>query len=187
MTEDSAVAEAPPAPETAAETPAEQPKPTRSPEDYEAEIAKVRREAAGYRVKLKEVEPIAKAAQEAAEAEKSEVQKLKERAQAAEQREQDTLQGYTRMELAVQYQIQPEDIDLIGTGSREEMDARAQRLAALTAAASKATPPPTQQPVEGLRPGASPGPAKEPDDSYPAAWTPSWLRGNDDSRSQYGQ
>src|ERR1700751_3105485 len=92
----------PPATDNGSTPPAEQAKPTRTPEDYEAELAKVRREAAGYRVKLKEVEPIPKAA-----------------------------------------------------------------------------PPPTDRPVEGLRPGATPEPAKPPDDSYPSEWTPSYLRGKE--------
>ena len=185
--------EAPQAPDEAAvpapapdAPPAEQAKPARTPEEYEAELAKVRREAAGYRVKLKEVEPIAKKAQEAEEAEKTEVQKANERAQAAEEREKATLDNLAKMELAVQYQIPPDDIDLIGSGTREEMDARAQRLAALTAAAAKAAPPPTDRPVEGLRPGASPEPATEPDDSYPESWKPPYLR-EKESRSFHGQ
>jgi hypothetical protein len=190
MAEEPAVPEVPQepvAPETPAETaPAEQAKPTRSVEELEAELAKTRREAANYRVKLKEVEPIAKKALEAEEAEKTEIQKADERAQAAEKREKETLEGYQRLELAVHYHIEPEDIDLIGAGTREEMDARAQRLAALTAAAAKATPPPTNQPVEGLRPGASPEPARAPDDSYPEEWKPAYLRDNE-RRSFHGQ
>lgn len=174
-----------PAPESAPEQAA---KPARSPEDYEAELAKVRREAAGYRVKLKEVEPLAKAAQEAEEAKKDDIQRANDRAQAAETREKETLEGYTRLELAVQYGIPPDDIDLIGSGSREEMDVRAKRVAALNAAAAKASPPPTDRPVEGLRPGASPEPVNPPDDSYPEQWKPTWLRGNDkESRIQHGQ
>jgi len=168
------------------ETPAE-PKPARTLEEVEAELAKTRREAANYRTKLREVEPLAKKAQEAEEAKKDDVQKANERAQAAEAREQATLEGYTRLELAVQYHIEPEDIDLIGSGTREEMDDRAQRIAAKNAAASKAAPPPTDRPIEGLRPGATPEPAKPPDDSYPSAWTPKYLRDDKDSRIQYGQ
>jgi hypothetical protein len=172
-------------PATETETPPE-PKSARTAEDYEAELAKVRREAANYRTKLREVEPLAKKAQEAEEAKKGDVQRANERAQAAEDREKATLEGYTRLELAVQYSIPPDDIDLIGSGTRDEMDVRAQRIAALNAAASKAAPPPTNRPMEGLRPGATPEPAKPPDDSYPASWTPSYLR-DKESRSIHGQ
>lgn len=178
-----------PAPEAtppAAETPPAEPKPTRTPEEYETELAKVRKEAAGYRVKLKEVEPLAKAAQEAEEAKKDDIQRANDRAQAAEQREKETLEGYTRLELAVQYHIEPDDIDLIGSGTREEMDSRAQRIAAKNAAAAKASPPPTDRPVEGLRPGASPEPEQPPDDSYPESWKPDYLRDNE-KRSFHGQ
>jgi hypothetical protein len=187
MADEPAPPEVPPEEQAPVEdAPAEQAKPARSPEDYEAELAKVRREAAGYRVKLKEIEPIAKKAQEAEEAKKDDIQRANERAQAAEREKQTLEQGYTRLELAVQYKIPREDINLIGSGTREEMEANAKRVAALTAAAAKVAPPPTDRPVEGLRPGATPEPAKPPDDSYPAGWTPKYLR-DKDSRSLYGQ
>jgi len=172
-----------------AETPAEagsEPKSVKTPEEYEAELAKVKKENYTYRTKLREVEPIVKEAEAAKEAKKDDVQRAIERADAAEKREKETLQGYDRLELAVQYHIEKADIDLIGSGSREEMEVRAKRVAALSAAASKAAPPPTDRPVEGLRPGATPEPAKPPDDSYPAGWTPKYLR-DKDSRSLYGQ
>jgi hypothetical protein len=168
--------------------PPEQPKPARTPEDYEAELAKVRREAAANRVRVRELEPIAKKAQEAEEAEKSEVQKANERAQAAEKAYEDERTLNTRLNLAVRYHIDPEDIDFIGSGTPEEMEDRAKRFAAKTMAAAKANPPPTNQPIEGLRPGASPEPATEPDDSYPKQWEPPWIRGNErESRIQHGQ
>jgi hypothetical protein len=164
----------------------EEPKPARTPEEYEAMLAKVRREAASYRTKLKETEPLVKKAQEAEEAGKTDIQRANERATKAEQALQERETGFARLELAVQYNIPPDDIDLIGSGTREEMDARAKRIAALAAAASKAAPPPTDRPVVGLRPGATPEPAKPPDDSYPASWTPSYLR-DKESRSIHGQ
>ncbi|MET0996418.1 MAG: hypothetical protein ABWY20_21170 [Mycobacterium sp.] len=184
--------EQPAAPESAAPSdstpPAEQAKPARTPEEYEAELAKVRREAAANRVRVRELEPIAKRAQEAEEAEKSEVQKANERAQAAEKAYEDERVLNTRLNLAVQYHIDPEDIDFIGSGTPEEMEDRAKRFAVKTAAAAKANPPPTNQPIEGLRPGASPEPAAEPDDSYPESWKPSWAKGNErESRITHGQ
>jgi hypothetical protein len=180
--------EAPVAPESGTPPAEPEAKPTKTPEEYETELAKVRREAAGYRVKLKEVEPLARAAQEAEEAKKDDIQRANERAQAAEKRENETLEKYTRMEVAITHHLDPEDIDLLGSGSREEMEDRAKRIAAKNAAAAKAGPPPTDRPVEGLRPGASPEPASPPDDSYPEQWKPTWLRGNDrDSRIIHGQ
>lgn len=165
---------------------ADEPKAPRTLEEVEAELTKIRREAASYRTKLREAEPLVKKAQEAEEANKTEIQKANERAQAAEQREKDSQTGFARLELAVQYGIAPDDIDLIGSGTREEMDARAKRLAALHAAASKAAPPPTDRPVESLRPGATPEPDKKPDDSYPSRWKPNYLK-EKESRSVHGQ
>jgi hypothetical protein len=169
------------------ETAAKEAKSARTPEEYEAMLAKVRREAAGYRMKLKESEPLVKKALEAEEASKTDIQRANERATKAEAALQERDIGFARLELAVKYSVQPEDIDLIGSGTREEMDARAKRIAALNAAASKAAPPPTDRPVEGLRPGATPEPPKPADDSYPASWTPSWVRDKQESRSFHGQ
>ena len=163
----------------------EEDKPARSPEDLQAEIAKLRKENASWRTKYREAEPIVKAHQEAEEAQKTELQKLQEQLQQERQGRTEIETGYTRLELAVHYNIPPDDIDLIGSGSREEMEARATRLGALHAATAKTPPPPSNRPVEGLRPGATPEPPQPADDSYPAEWAPPGAR--DKVRSQYGQ
>lgn len=185
------VADAAPPSEPVAPTPADMPahRPDDEPGDAQEPVEnlehlrKVRSENQKLRAKLRELEPLAKKAQEADEAAKSKEQKAEERALAAEKREQETLERYTRMEVAVQYGIPPDDIDFIGSGTREEMDSRAQRIAAKNAAASKAQPPPTDRPVEGLRPGATPEPPKPADDSYPTEWQPTWMRGGDKESS----
>lgn len=143
---------------------------SRSPEDYEAEIQKLRRESAGYRTKLREAEPIVKAHQEREEANKTELQKAQEALAAREREFADLQVGYTRLELAAIHNVPPDDIDLIGSGSREEMEARAARIGALHAANTKTPSPPSDRPVEGLRPGATPEPPKPVDNSYPANW-----------------
>lgn len=160
-------------------------KPARSPEDLHAEIQKLRKENANWRTKYREAEPIVKAHQELEEAQKTELQKAQEQLQQERQSRTEIETGYTRLEMAVQYNIPPDDIDLIGSGSREEMEARAARLGALHAASTKTPPPPSNRPVEGLRPGATPEPPKPADDSYPAEWAPPQAR--DKVRSQYGQ
>lgn len=142
----------------------------RTTEQLEAELAKVRREAANYRTKLREAEPLVKAARDAEEANKSEVQKAQERSQQLE-RDYAELQTQTwQLELAGQYGVPHEDRDLIGSGSREEMEARATRLGARFATNEKTPPPPSNRPVEGLRPGATPDPPKPADTSYPSDW-----------------
>jgi hypothetical protein len=149
--------------------PQEPEKPSLSAEQLQAELAKVRKEAAGYRTKLREAEPLVKKAQEAEEANKTEVQRALERAEAAEKINADLQVGYTRMEIAAARNIPPDLIDFLGSGSREEMEERAERL--LTRIPSTSTPPPpSNRPVEGLRPGASPEPPTQADNSYPAEW-----------------
>jgi hypothetical protein len=143
-------------------------KPSLSAEQLQAELAKVRKEAAGYRTKLRETEPLVKKAQEAEEANKTEIQRALERAEAAEKVNADLQVGYTRMEIAAARNIPPDLIDFLGSGSREEMEERADRL--LTRLPSSTPPPPSNRPVEGLRPGATPEPPKPADNSYPAEW-----------------
>ncbi|MGH3956468.1 MAG: hypothetical protein ACRDTI_20780 [Mycobacterium sp.] len=81
-----------------------------------------------------------------------------------------------RYRLASHYRISdPEDIELIGSGTPQEMEKRAARIAALAATntavpPAQPTPPPSDRPVEGLKPGASPAPPKPEDTSYPASW-----------------
>lgn len=166
--------EAPVEPSADASPKAEDPKPeegkgARTPDEYEHEIAKLRRESAGYRTKLRETEPIVKAAQEAEEANKTEIQRAQERAAQLEKDYAELQQANYRLDLAAQYSIPRDDIDLIGSGSREDMEKNAARLGALFTTTEKKAPP-SDRPVEGLRPGASPEPPKPEDHSYPANW-----------------
>ena len=183
----------PVAPETAVEpdstTPAEPgAKPGLTLEKALAELKKARDDAAANRVKVKELEPLAKKQLEADEAKKDEVTKANERAQAAEKLYQDQAILNTQLNLAVTYHLPPEDIQYLGSGTPEEMEDRAKGIAAKNAAAAKANPPPTDHPIEGLRPGASPPPGNAPDDSYPESWKPPWRRGDDkESRIIHGQ
>jgi hypothetical protein len=68
--------------------------------------------------------------------------------------------------------IGEEYYDLLGSGTREELESRAARLAALhgSAAPAETKAPPSNRPVESLRPGASPQPPQAEDNSYPAMW-----------------
>lgn len=141
---------------------------SKSPEDYEAMIRELRKENAGWRTKMREAEPILKAHTAAEEAAKTEVQKATERATAAETDRAHLI----REVVAIKYGVPEEDYDFLGSGTREEMEARAARYAARFASAAPPPPPPSDRPVEGLRPGASPTPPPPADHSYPAAWKP---------------
>ena len=152
--------------------------------DYEKMIADLRKENAGWRTKYREAEPIVKQHQELEEAQKSELQRANERAEAAERRDREREEQFARLDLAVIHGIDPDNIDFIGSGSREEMEARALRVKALQQAQA-ATAPPSDRPVEGLRPGASPEPPQPADNSYPESWKPNHVRERE--RSRYGE
>lgn len=145
-----------------------------TPEEYEAELAKVRKEAAGWRTKLREAEPIVEKYNEQLESEKTDIQRATER---ATQLETDLTASRTEnalLRVAAKHGIPEEDWDLLGSGTPEELDARAARLAAKGFGATKepAPAPPSDRPLETLRPGASPTPPPAVDNSYPADWAP---------------
>lgn len=75
-----------------------------------------------------------------------------------------------RYKAAATYGVPAEHFDLLGTGTEEEVSARAEKIQALLAAqaAAAAVPPPTgtppTRPIEQLRPGATPGETDNEDD-----------------------
>lgn len=153
------------------------PEPESSPEDdlpkwARDKISKIGRENQGLRQRLKEQEPAVAAAQEAERAKMSELDR--EKADNAALREQ-LAQRDTDV-LRERFQLSDEDLEFIGDGTFDERAKRAEYLTSRTQAAAPAEPdptrPPTQRPVESLRPGASPTPPPVPDTSYPAAWKP---------------
>ncbi|EPD94602.1 hypothetical protein HMPREF1486_03155 [Streptomyces sp. HPH0547] len=82
------------------------------PEAASKEIAKLRKEAARYRTRTKELEPLAKRAQELEDAQKSETQRLGEQLTAAQQRLEAVQQRAVRAEvraLAASDFADPED------------------------------------------------------------------------------
>ncbi|WP_405536879.1 hypothetical protein [Streptomyces antimycoticus] len=125
--------------------------------------------ALGFKSK-DEIESLRQAAQKYAEieeAQKTEIQKATERAQTVEQQLADMRATNARLMAAATHNIPPDLIDLLGTGSDEEINQRAEVLAERLKAS---TPPPSQRPVESLTPGASPASAApvSPD---------AWIRG----------
>lgn len=121
-------------------------------------------------LRLQEAEPLAKKAREADDAAKTETQRAIERAEAAEKREAEKDLALYRRDLADTHRIPRNKLHLLGSGSRKEMEAIAAEIGPLFAASEKTPPPPSDRPVEGLRPGASPEPPKPEDTSYPAEW-----------------
>ncbi|MEN6304500.1 MAG: hypothetical protein ABFD96_17330, partial [Armatimonadia bacterium] len=80
------------------------------------ELEKARKEAANYRTKLREVEPLAEKARELEESQKTETQRLIERAEAAEAERKRLESHVTRLKVAAKAGIPEELADLLGEG-----------------------------------------------------------------------
>lgn len=145
-------------------------------ERAKAKIAKANSEAKGLRARVKELESYEAQVKATEDAKKSEIDKAAERAAKAEQRAAEVEAELIRERIARRYSISDDDLDLLGSGSEEQITARAERLKAkndaAAAATAKADPPPSDRPTEKLRPGATPreAPAAEDKDAYPSSW-----------------
>jgi hypothetical protein len=130
--------------------------PWADPETARKEIEKLRREAAGWRTKYREAEPQLTEYQKWQESQKTEQQKLAEAKEAAERELGDLRSTNARLMAAAVHNIPPELIDLLGSGTEEEINARAETLAQRLKATAPAAAPTQQRPVESLKPGAAP-------------------------------
>lgn len=108
--------------------------------------------------------------QKVVEASKTEAQRLADSAAAA-QREAETAKAEAiRYKAAATHKIGAEHFDLLGTGTEDEVLARAEKVAALLTAQAAVVPPvvppttPTTRPVEQLQPGATPAGAVDEDE-----------------------
>ena len=81
---------------------------------------------------------------------KSEQQRLEERAATAERERDDARVELTRLRMATRYGIAEDDLDLLGSGSDDEIEDRARRLADRFASTPPASVP--GRPAEQLRP-----------------------------------
>lgn len=137
--------------------------------DWEAETSKWKALARKHETAAKANVDAAKRLAEIEDSQKSEQQRLHERAQAAE-RELTALQAANaRLRAATVYGLPAELVDLLGDGTEEQINERAELLAGKLAAAAPApasSAPPQTRPVESLKPGAAPV-GGEPD---PDAW-----------------
>lgn len=99
------------------------------------------------------------------EASKSEAQRQQEALEAANREAETARAEAIRYRAAATHGLSADHFDLLGSGTEEEISARAEKIAALLAAQAgpAATAPPTR-PVEQMRPGATPGEAESADD-----------------------
>ena len=149
------------------------------PTDWEAEAAKwkslARRhegkhlDALGFKSR-DEIEQLRQSAQkysEFEETQKTEIQKATERAQTFEQQLADERAQNARLLAAATHNIPPELIELLGSGTAEQIGARAEVLAERLKAAAPPPAPASQRPVESLTPGAAPSSAAPvPEDDW---------------------
>lgn len=124
-------------------------------------ISSANREAAATRVKLREIEPKAAQFDALEQASKTEAQRLADAASAATRDAETARAEVIRYKVAAAHHIPVEDFDLLGSGTEEEITARAVKIAAKNAAqaappAAPGAPAPTTRPTETLRPGATP-------------------------------
>ena len=130
--------------------------PWADPESARKEIDKLRREAAGYRTKLRDAEPQVAEYKKYLDSQKTEQQKLAEAKAAAEKDLADLRSANARLMAAATHEIPVELIDLLGTGTEEEIDARAKLLAERLTAPPPIERPASTRPVESLTAGGQP-------------------------------
>lgn len=137
-------------------------------DDYKVALANVRAEAAASRVELKELRPIANKYKEIQDAEKTELQRAQEALEAERTRATQLDVELKLAQALAKYGITEDNADLLGTDP-EKFEANAKRLGELQAEAARKAAPPTDYPVEDLKPGAS---GREPvkDFTYPSNW-----------------
>jgi hypothetical protein len=140
-----------------------------SPEELKKALADQRRVNRDLRAGGNELAKKAKQFDELTEANKSEMQKAADRAAAAEERAITAESGRLRLLAAATHELHPDLVDFLGTGTAEEIDARADtmarvinetvaaQLAGRNGQAGQAGGP--GRPVESLRPGAQPAAA----------------------------
>lgn len=99
-----------------------------SPEALRKQLEKARKEAANYRTKLREVEPLAAKARELEDAGRSEVEKLTARAEQAERERAETTTRALRIEVAFEKGLTPAQAKRLVGATREELEADADEV-----------------------------------------------------------
>lgn len=163
-----------PAPQQPAASNSAQPEET----DWEAEATKWKSlarkhenqhlSALGFKSK-DEIDQLRQAAEkyrEFEDSQKTELERATQRATGLEQQLADMQSANARLLAAATHNIPPDLIELLGAGTDEEINARAEALAERLKATAPAPSPAAQRPVESLTPGAAPASANQasPDD-----------------------
>lgn len=138
-------------------------------ERLEQEIAALRKENAKARVTNRELKNDAEAWRKQQEEEKTELQRSQELSEKLQSQLKDAENEKNRLTLAVKHGIPHDDLELLGGGDFEAMEARAQRLAELHKKANQ-NQFPSDRPKENMRAGDGKAAKEEVDDAYPQGW-----------------
>lgn len=140
----------------------------RTAESYQRELEKLRKENAKYRTERNDFRADAEKYREIQDAEKTELQRTQEALEAERANSKQYQVQLARTQALAKYGISEDNADLLGDDP-EKFDANAQRLGELQAQAARRTAPPSDYPVEDLKPGASDR-QSAPDFAYPSNW-----------------
>lgn len=150
------------APEATEETPKDL-----SADDLRKELEKARREAAGYRVRLREAEPFVTKAKELEEANKTEAQKLADAHKSAEERATKAEARLARLDACLKAGLDPKFAGRLQGNTPEELEADAKEFASVvTVPASGTAPSPGRAPrarLDSARPNAGDTETADPD------------------------
>lgn len=162
---DTAVVEAPEAPDGAAP----EPKVDDLPEWARESLKKANAEAAAYRKKVRDLEPLAKRAKELEDASKSDIERATEALTVAEKRAQEAELKALKLEVAAEKGLNASQARrLVGT-TKEELEADADDLIDTFRSDEETVADAPRKPRERLRPGATPPEEPEKNDPYKRA------------------
>lgn len=148
------------------------PAPEMTLEEALAELEKTRQERDA-------VQAAAQKWQQHEDSQKSELQLAQEKLAAAQQELAQAQITNLLLEVAAAHGIKPEDVPLLGTGTKEDLEARAARIKELYGAGN--TAPPSNSPRQNVQSGSGVGNEPQPDPvTYPSSWVPKALRKNHD-------
>lgn len=143
-------------------------KPERTTESYQQEPEKLRKENAKYRTERNEYRADAEKFREMQDTEKTELQRAQEALEAERNKATPSQVELARSKALSKYGISEDNADLLGSDPRK-FDDNAKRLAELQAQAAKRAAPPSDYPVDEMKPGAA-SKQDAPDYSFPDAW-----------------
>lgn len=125
------------------------------PFDKDRALETIRKQRESEKAALDRAKALEARVQEYEDRDKTETQRTAEAREKAEKDAADARAEAIRLRVAMKHGLSEEDLDLLGTGDEEQIEARAKRLAELSAA--KNGDEPRRRPQERLRSGVAPG------------------------------